>query len=78
MTKLISNKLVGELKAEIKKVNPDLSWFKFTEKSGLGWRFLPNKEIQWEKLEMIAKKISKKYPEYTTGQVVDELCRLVN
>lgn len=78
MTKLIVQELMNEIKIEAKKDGISTIWFKFAEKSGLGWRFLPNKEKQWKKLEFIAKKFSKRYPLLTTGQIVDELCELVN
>ena len=70
--------LVEELKSEAKKVGQNISWFRFAKKTKCGWWFLTNKEEQWKKIEHIAKKISKKYPLFTVGQIVDWSCDLVN
>lgn len=56
----------------------ELKWFKFAKKSKCGYKFLGNKEAQWEKLKLIAQDISRSYKSYTMGQIVDIISELVN
>lgn len=82
MTLEISKKTIRALKKEIreasKKHGRSLSWFRFAKKTQYGYRFLANKEAQWKILQEIAERIAQKYPQYTTGQIVDLLSDLVN
>lgn len=74
----IEKELFGELKKEAKKMGKNISWFRFAKKTKHGYRFLTNKESQWEKLEEIAKRLLKKYPEMTEGEIIDLLSYIVN
>ena len=74
----IENELLAKLKEEAKRIGKKISWFKFAVKTKHGYRFLPNKELQWKKLEKIAEEFGQKYPQYKSGQIVDILSQLVN
>lgn len=63
----------------LEKTGKSVKWYKFAlEGQNGGWRFLPNKDAQWLALEKVAKKVAKKLPQYTEGQIVDKLASLVN
>lgn len=67
------------LLSELEKTGKPLSWFKFAKKNQSGsYRFLSNKETQWQTLNQVAKKAAKKLPQYTLGQIVDALSQLIN
>lgn len=70
--------IIKELQREMKKTKKELRWFQFAKKTQYSWKFLKNKEKQWEILGEIAKKISKKYTKYTNGEIVDLISELVN
>ena len=63
----------------IKSSGHPLPWYQFARKTKTGgYRFLANKEAQWQTLNKIAQKVQKKLPQYTQGQIVDALANLVN
>lgn len=56
-----------------------LHWYQFAVKTKTGsYRFLANKEAQWQALNRITQTAKKKLPQYTQGQIVDALAVLVN
>ena len=64
---------------EVKDLGKKFAWLKFASKTKSGgYRFLGNKEKQWQVLDKIAKKVEPKHPKYTYGQIIDILCNLVN
>lgn len=63
---------------ETRKVGKEVSWLQFARKTKRGYRFLVNRERQWQMLERIAQEVAKDYPDYRLGQVVDILADLVN
>ncbi|OGK20998.1 hypothetical protein A2866_02680 [Candidatus Roizmanbacteria bacterium RIFCSPHIGHO2_01_FULL_39_8] len=75
-------KIVEVLKLEVglkaKHMGKPIAWFQFAKKTKYGYRFLTNKEAQWKILQEIAERIAQKYPQYTTGQIVDLLSEIVN
>lgn len=75
---VIEKVLLAKLKEEAKRLGKKISWFRFATKTKFGYRFLPNKEIQWKKLEGLAREIRQKFPQYTSGQIADMLSQLVN
>ena len=74
----IIKELQKELAKEAKNLRKSLSWFRFAKKTKKGYRFLAHKEAQWKILQEIVKKVVNKYPDYSTGQIVDMLSELVN
>ncbi len=77
--KKIEDELLRVFKVEAGKLGRPISWFRFAKKTKTGaWRFLANKEAQWNALEKIAKKLSTKFPGYTMGEIVDILAGLIN
>lgn len=77
--KRIFNEIKNSLVEKAKKMKKSISWFRFAKKTKTGsWRFLNNKETQWEILEEVAREISKTNKKYTTGQIVDLIADFVN
>ena len=74
----INKELLSELNSEAKRMGKAISWFRFATKTKYGYSFLKDKADQWEKLEQIAEKVAKKYPQCREGQIVDMLSQLVN
>lgn len=70
--------LAKEAAQAVKAKGKNLRWLQFAKKTKHGYRLLNNKTAQWQVLEQIAEKVSKRYPDYTHGQVVDMLAELVN
>jgi hypothetical protein len=67
-----------ELNKSIKSSKKDIAWFQFARYSQYGYRFLKNKEEQYEILEEIANRLVKIHKNYTTGQIVDMMSELIN
>lgn len=77
--KKITSEIKKVLLKKTKSLGKDISWFKFAKKTkNGGWRFLNNKENQWDILEEIAKEIKKTNKKYTTGQITDMIAEIVN
>lgn len=76
-SKLIKD-IVLELNKSIKSSKKDIGWFQYARYSQYGYKFLKNKEDQYEILEAIANKLAKKHKNFTTGQIVDMISELVN
>lgn len=68
------------LKREAYAVGKPLSWFRFAKKhtKSEGYRFLANKEAQINILERVARSLSTRLVNLTTGQIMDILSELVN
>jgi hypothetical protein len=77
-TNTIKRELVKISLKTVKRIGKDFSWLKFARKTGNSYRFLSNRERQWEVLQEIAKIAVRKYPKYREGEVVDILSDLVN
>lgn len=80
---MVNQKTTFEIKKfledEAKKMGKNFSWFRFAKKTKTGcWRFLANKDDQWEKLQEIANKLSLKYEDLKKGEIVDIISELVN
>lgn len=61
-----------------KSLKRNVSWLQFAKKTKYCYRFLKNKERQWQILNELAQKAAQIYPDYTKGQIVDILANLVN
>lgn len=70
--------LKTELASKARQIGKPFSWFQFAKKTKYGYRFLANKGVQWNLLQDIVGRIGKKYPQYTTGEIVDLLGDIVN
>jgi len=66
------------LKKKAAILKKTIRWFRFAKKTKNGFVFLRNKDKQWKLLEEIVEIIAKKHKKYTTGQIVDKACDLVN
>lgn len=67
------------LRSLLKQTGKPVKWYQFAVKTKTGgWRFLRGKDAQWQALNQIAKIAAKKLPQYSEGQIVDRLAKLVN
>lgn len=67
-----------ELKNSAERLGKSISWFQFAKKTKYGYRFLKNKEKQWEVLKELAVHLAKKHRSYTIGEIVDIVSEMVN
>ena len=75
----IDKEILKAVKEEAKRLGKDVGWFKFARiKKGDVWVFLPDKDFQLRKLEQLVKKVGKKFPQFTTGQITEKISRMVN
>ena len=75
----IATNVKEALAKEAAKRGKRTSWFKYAKKSDSDtWIFLPNREIQLEILKKITKHVSRKYPNFTSGQIADYIAHIVN
>lgn len=63
---------------EANKRHKPVSWFQFAKYSRNKYVFLANKNDRFDVLEQIAIDIAKRHKTYTTGEIVDVICDLVN
>ena len=59
-------------------MNKSFSYFRFAVKTRYGYRFLDDREKQWNILNNIGKKLSKKYKNYTSGEIIDTISDFIN
>lgn len=75
----VATDIKKSLTQEAAKRGADVTWFKYAEKSANdAWNFLPKREIQIEVLKQITKHVSRKYPNFTSGQIADYITHIVN
>lgn len=70
--------LLKEVKLSAKKRGVGLDWFRYAEKRGDTYRIVLNKSEQYRWLLKVASAAKLRNPDFTSGEIAQELSLLVN